>query len=460
MRTFKILFVLLILNITMIAQDENYKGPAKVEVKIFWRQTEPFNNGKGSEMNLKNMQKALAGVKEKDPSYNTSAMEEELKKWKEQIAKVAEESKPEEQKNADKKVEEAGYNGPAKNKVAHFWQYASKPTDNVSEGELNNRIYEMDYALKGTKEKDPAYNTAEMEAELNKLKGKKKDLQVAEANKYTGDKVKDSQKATAISNDPGLLFEDLFENENLQAGAGAVTGEKLKLRMENYKEKATKLLGMDYGDAKINHTRISKGTINGMKMNTEKKLSEIDMMLEKYTDKKSMEVGYYTIQFHLAYWDAAQKVFSEEASYKEMYNKVKTSADKMGSLESMTAKADANTVEKIKNTKLPNPVVKDAGLEKILMDGFNKKFGAQYNVSALKVVLTQDGWTTLRNSLTSVIMGRERSAKIAYKGNDGKCYMIIDYVFIHEEYIGGAFTNTKAVYNGLDGKEMLCENVK
>lgn len=460
MKTLKILLIILTLNSTMIAQDENYKGPAKVEVKVFWRQTEPFKNGKGSDMNLKNMQKALAGVKEKDSSYSTIAMEEELKKWKAEIDKQIEGSKSDEQKTVEKKIEETGYNGPAKNKVAHFWQYASKPTDNVSEGELNNRIYEMDYALKGTKEKDPAYNTAEMEAELNKLKSKKKELQVAEANKYSGDKVKDSQKATTISNDPGLLFEDLFENENLQAGAGMVTGEKLKLRMENYKEKATKLLGMDYSDAKIKHTRMSKGTINGMKTNTEKKLSEIDVMLGNYTEKKSMEVGYYTIQFHLVYWDAVQKVFSEEASYKEMYNKVKASAEKMGSLESMNAKADANTVEKIKNTKLPNPVVKDAGLEKILMDGFNKKFGAQYNVSALKVVLTQDGWTTLRNSLTSVIIGRERSAKIAYKGSNGKCYMIIDYVFIQEEYIGGAFTNTKAVYNGLDGKEMLCENVK
>jgi hypothetical protein len=34
-----------------------------------------------------------------------------------------------------------------------------------------------------------------------------------------------------------------------------------------------------------------------------------------------------------------------------------------------------------------------------------------------------------------------------------------DYVFIREDYVGGAFINTLAVFNGLDGEEMLCENV-
>ena len=98
-------------------------------------------------------------------------------------------------------------------------------------------------------------------------------------------------------------------------------------------------------------------------------------------------------------------------------------------------------------------------LEKVLIDGFNKTFSTKGAI-ALKAVLTQDGWTTLRNPLTSVIVGRERSARVAYKDSDGKCYLLEDYVFIHEEYIGGSFTNVKAVYNGLFGLEMLCENIK
>lgn len=460
MKNIKIIALFLGISINIIAQDDSYKGPAKMEVKSFWRQAEMFKNGKGSDATLGNMQKALAGIKEKDPSYNTSLMEEELKKWKEGIDKKMEGAKSEDQKATEKKMVEVGYTGPAKNNVESFWQNGSKSPDSMSENELNVAIGNMQNSLNRTKEKDPAYNTSEMETILEKFKNKRKELQIASANKYTGDKVKDSQKASSTSNDPNELFEDLFENENLQAGAGTVIGQKLKLRMEQYNTKAGKLLSMDYSDAKIKHTRMSKGTINGMKMKTDREVGDVDVMLGKFRDKEAMEVGYYTIQFHLAYWDAAQKVFSEEGSYKEMYEKVKATANKMGSLESMMSKADANNAQYIKDTKLPAPVVKDAKLEKILTDGFNKKFYSQFKVTALKAVLTQDGWTTLRNPITSVITGRERSAKVAYKGGDGKCYVLIDYVFIHEEYIGGTFTNTKAVYNGLDGKEMLCENVK
>ncbi|MBL7918748.1 MAG: hypothetical protein JNJ40_00450 [Bacteroidia bacterium] len=459
MKALKILLISLSISLTMAAQDDNYKGPAKMDVKTFWRQAEMFKNGKGSDATLGNMKKALSGVKEKDPSYNTSIMEEEMKKCQSGIDSKNEAAKTEEQKATDKKMEEVGYNGPAKRNVESFWQNGSKSPDTMSENELNVAIGNMNSSLKWVKEKDPTYSTSEMEATIEKFKTKRKELQIADANKYTGDKVKDSQQNQSISKDPGKLFEELFEDENMQTGAGSSTGAKWKRKLENYNEKVTKLLSMDYNDAKISHTRMSKGIISGLKMKTDKTLGEIDVMLSKYTDKESMEIGYYTIQFHMAYWDAASKVFSEEVSYKEMYNKVKTASDKMGSLESMKTKADGNQAEKIKNTKLPGPVAKDAALEKVLIDGFNKTFSTKGAI-ALKAVLTQDGWTTLRNPLTSVIVGRERSARVAYKDSDGKCYLLEDYVFIHEEYIGGSFTNVKAVYNGLFGLEMLCENIK
>ena len=468
MKALKIIFLILILNNTIIAQDTNYNGPAKMYVTNFYKQAADGKvafekgNDNAAKTKVEQMEKSLTQVKTKDPSYNTSSMEAELKAMKDNI-----ESRNNDKASAEKKIQEDkikansynGYNGPAVGHVKSFWQYASQSTENMSENDLNVAIGSMQNSLNRAKDKDPSYNTSEMESALEKFKAKRKELQVAEASKYTGDKVKDAQKNETVSNDPGKLFKELFEDEGMQTGAGSSSGEKWKAKLEKYNEKVNKLLSMDYSDAKISHTRVSKGSINGLKMKTDKTLGEIDEMLSKYTDKESMEIGYYTIQFHMAYWDAASKVFSEESSYKDMYTKVKTSADKMGSLESMKAKADGNQVEKIKNTKLPNPVVKDAALEKVLMDGFNKAFSSQ-GATALKAVLTQDGWTTLRNPVTSVITGRERSARVAYKKVDGKCYLLEDYVFVREEYIGGSFTNRKAVYNGLFGSEMLCENVK
>jgi hypothetical protein len=72
----------LFFTILSFGQDANYKGPGKVEVQSFWRQSEIFKNGKGSETTLGNMKRSLENLKQKDPSYNAGAMEEEYKKWK------------------------------------------------------------------------------------------------------------------------------------------------------------------------------------------------------------------------------------------------------------------------------------------------------------------------------------------------------------------------------------------
>ncbi len=132
-----------------------------------------------------------------------------------------------------------------------------------------------------------------------------------------------------------------------------------------------------------------------LKTRTEREMDKIDGILKDARDKSNMEYRYYTIQYHQAFWDAAQKVFPEENSYADMYKKATAALTGMGSLEQLYAKAEVNRIEHIKNTKLPAAAVKDANLEKVLTNGFNKVYGASRNVSALKAVLTQNGWTIL-----------------------------------------------------------------
>jgi hypothetical protein len=440
----------------MSQPDPNYKGSGKSEMQSFWRQVEIFKNGKGTETTLGNMKRMLDNLKQKDPSFNTSSMDEEYKKWKAEIDKVIEAGKSDEEKAADAKS--SGYSGPASKQVSYFWQYAMQPADKISESELNHNIGEMEYALKATKEKDPAYNASEMETTLKKIKDDLKAKKLAEVRQTSGDK-RSSRPAETVSNDPTALLEKLFiENSS---GVGSTSDlPQAPSKIEAYKAKLTKLLSMDYTDALIKKGRNAKGNISGFMAGTNRELDKIDGYLKEAREKTGMEFIYYTIQYHSAYWDAAQKVFPEESSYIDMYKKVNAGITKLGSQEQLYAKAEANRIEYIKNTKLPAPVVRDSKLEKILTDGFNKAYGTSRNVSALKVVLTQNGWTTLRNSLTGIVIGRERTAKLAYKGSDGKCYLLDDYVFIHEEYVGGSFINTVAVFNGLFSQEMLCENVK
>lgn len=456
MKTLSLIATALLFSISIFGQDANYKGPGKIYIKSFWTQVEQFKSGKGSESTLSNMKRSLDNLKDRDPSYSTGILDEELKKWQAEIDKKLEAGKTDEQKAADSKSSD--YAGAAKNQVKYFWDRALQPTDKLSEGELNGNIRDMEYALKATKEKDPAYNASEMEATLKKIKDDIKAKKLAAVRQPGGDK-RSSRPVEKESNDPNTLFEKLFIDNRISVGSTSDLPEA-PTKIAAYKSKLEKLLLMDYTDALIKEGRNAKAHISGSVANTDRELDKIDGTLKEARDKSNMEYRYYTIQFHFTYWDAAQKVFPEENSYANMYKKVNAAVAKLGSLEQLYAKAEVNRIEHIKNTKLPAPVVKDAKLENILTNGFNKVYGAPHNVSALKAVLTQNGWTTLRNSLTGIVIGRERSAKLAYKGSDGKCYLLPDYVFIREDYVGSSFINTVAVFNGLDGEEMLCENVK
>jgi hypothetical protein len=456
MKTLSLVAIAFVFTISSLAQDAGYNGPGKMYVKSFWGQAELLKAGKGSASTVGNMKRALDNAKEKDPALNAAAMETELKKWQAEIDKKLEAEKSPEQKAADAKSSD--YTGAAKNQVKYFWDRALQSNEKLSEGEMNGNIRDMEYALKATKEKDPAYNVSEMEAALKKIKDDIKAKKLAEVRNTSGDRRKQPQEEKLIT-DPAGLMDKLFISTNISVGSTSDLPEA-PAKIAAYKAKLEKLLSMDYTDALIKTGSNAKGNISGFKNSTEREMDKIDGILKEARDRSNMEYRYYTIQYHQAFWDAAQKIFPEESSYADMYKKTTVALTGMGSLEQLYARAEANRIEHIKNTKLPAAAVKDANLEKVLTNGFNKVYGASRNVTALKVVLTQNGWTTLRNSLTGIVIGRERSAKLAYKGSDGKCYLLPDYVFIHEDYVGNSFINTGAVFNGLDGEEMLCENVK
>ncbi len=385
MKTNKLLVlgIILFVNMNLLAQDSNYSGPAKMEVKTFWRQADLFKKGSGSASNLSNMEKALKIVKEKDPAYSTASMDAEVSTWKTKVGQESAAQAEKEKKHADKMAadHDASWN-------------------KINADKLLTYLFQQSHTM-------GMPDASELLAILNEYKAKTEELQVMDFGER--DRTNNSIKMTFLVLDKAILG-----SKNAKVGG--------KSDSQEDKVEEAKLRG----DASEDHV-------------------------------KSL---IYRLQISQAYWEAAHKLFPQETEYAAMYQKSTDKVNKFGTVEQIQKSIQANNAEYVKNTKLPEPVVMDAQLEKVLYDGFNKKFGTEKKVSALKVVLTQDGWTTIRNPITSVITGRERSAKLAYKGSDGKCYMLVDYIFIHEEYIGSSFTNTKGVYGWLDGKEMLCEHVR
>lgn len=98
--------------------DANYNGPAKTQVKSFWGKIELMKQGKSIGSYLTGATNLLKSIKEKDPSFNTSAMEAELKVFQDMIAK----QEAEEQKQNDEKKAAGAKNQEDQSYYSGFWQ--------------------------------------------------------------------------------------------------------------------------------------------------------------------------------------------------------------------------------------------------------------------------------------------------------------------------------------------------
>jgi len=67
--------------------DENYTGPAKNHIKMFWAQIEKLKAGTAPSSALISAERAIKMVKETDKSYSTADMEAALAIWKDKAAK-------------------------------------------------------------------------------------------------------------------------------------------------------------------------------------------------------------------------------------------------------------------------------------------------------------------------------------------------------------------------------------
>jgi hypothetical protein len=66
--------------------DESYQGPAKVQLKAFWRQLEKLRDGDMAALN--NAERMLGQVKQNDPSYNVSLFETEVAEYRANVNKA------------------------------------------------------------------------------------------------------------------------------------------------------------------------------------------------------------------------------------------------------------------------------------------------------------------------------------------------------------------------------------
>lgn len=340
------------------------------------------------------------------------------------------------------------YEGPAKSEVRIFWSTAmglqkTKEYDKVA------ALLEAN--LKKVKEKDPSYKTDKMEAEIAKVRSKAAGATTPQPD-YSN--LNPTQK-TVMANQ---LLRKLFEEISIQVSSSTLP--VMEFKFKDYRNLMDQYTALNT-TPREQDIRRTKTVIEKQVYVTNQSITLMENSNAKSTGAEDAEGNYWLARYHQLYWEAVVKIFPEEQSFADEYKVISDFVNRNGSLENMKATMNKNLAEKTKNLRLPEAMVKDAALEKLVKDEFNRKYSAEFKGTALKVVLTQNGWTINRNELSGVVTSRHRTAKLVYKGNNGKCYLLPQYVIIEQQNTGGSSFGPSTVrYTGFSGEEMLCENVR
>lgn len=346
-----------------------------------------------------------------------------------------------------------GYEGPAKITVNQLQDGIAKLEKSVATGGSSldaENFLSLVRKLADVKKKDPSCNISEIESKLKKLEvsilGNRQ--KAVTARQDMNDQANQMQKV-------GTLLNSLFYiSPSVDNGDLPTIEEKLKV----YNQKLADLLAMDQGLVKpslqVHYNRMIKSA-----QVAEKKLNEIDRSCREQTDPKNAEREYYELIYFRDFWNAAQKVFPDEPAFRNAYSYSVKLLSGLGTKEDVHGLAAKTMENKVRNAHLPDPVLKDAALEKSFMDIFNLNEGQQLGATAVKAVLIQDDWTILRHEISGLVTGRRRAAAIAYRKKDGRCYFFSSY-YIQQEYVGGTFGRSQSANLVSGGNEIRCENVK
>jgi hypothetical protein len=349
--------------------------------------------------------------------------------------------------------QDADYNGSAKADVKAFWDEAMKLEQSIATGAKADgaKIVGLARKIQDVKARDAAYNTAAMEAKYKKLSEK-----LVAAKPKTGLTIQDRHDMAMKSQQVAKILNSLF-HISTQVDNGRL--KTIKQEIEDYKTKTDEVLTMDTSNNK-SELRQHLAQLKISFKSTENDLLELDRRLREQTKPENAEVKYYEILYKQAYWDAAQRIYAGEENFKKAYLLATKLLQGLGSIDDVHKIATKSKQQKINDTKLPLAAMKDAAMEKMFMDAFNKYHGEEFKGTAMKAILTSDDWSIERNEITGIVTGRVRRAVIVYKGSEGKCYLTANF-FLHQEYVGNTFSSSPtSKFPIMGSQEMLCSNVK
>lgn len=227
--------------------------------------------------------------------------------------------------------------------------------------------------------------------------------------------------------------------------------------IEEYKQKLNELLSLDTSSNKSDLRRFYRELKTSFR-SAENDLHELERRCREQTREENAKVNYYELLYNQAYWDAAKKVYPDDADFKTACNLATELLQGLGSIDDVSKLASKSKQQKINDTRLPVAAVKDAALENMFVDAFNKYHAEEFKGIAIKAVITSNDWSIERHEVTGIVTGRVRKAVIVYKGKDGKCYLTANF-FLRQEFVGNSFSSSPvSKYPIMGSQEMLCAN--
>jgi len=355
------------------------------------------------------------------------------------------------------KGQDNNYNGPAKPFVNSFWKMAEMTRPLAEKGISNaaSRIDNMDKTIGIIKEKDPAYNTASMIEEVKKLR----EMLQSKSGAYEKEKeqAKVQKEKEQQENEGKIKLSRVTQTKITELLEFLFGRNNDNLNRAEVKAKTDELLSLDwsgYGNFEVWVKRIRQKAAEA-----QKRYPKLEIICKEETRAVEAQRWYRIFQSYQSYWDAAQNVFPEEEGFKKTYGLITNVLNGLGTEDNLLTLIAKNYKQKVKDTRLPAAKVKDAALEKLFMDAYNKMYSESFNGRATKAIIVSEDWQIQRSELTGIVTGRLRKGAIVYKNAEGQC-RLIDEFFIQQEYVGNSFVGTKSVYAVGKGQEILYENAQ
>lgn len=145
--------------------DAAYNGPAKVQLKSFWRQLDKLRAGDATPSTLNNAERMLGEVKKNDPSYNVAALEAEVAGYRQKANSEAEASK----NAADKKNAEEQYFKDAWMKMVGIYSSGSTIEPGVTGKTYLDRVKEFNIEEYKEKRKTMGANAGNLPAKIDEM---------------------------------------------------------------------------------------------------------------------------------------------------------------------------------------------------------------------------------------------------------------------------------------------------